>query len=301
MYFYFNTDKLPKITHMGRNITPGKWCHSARTSAEYILIIVLHGDLYIKENNIPYELHPGDILLIEPGKQHIGYKESTCDYYYIHISEEMFLPFDCSEIESIESLLLQNQQLYYQYDPYSYEFYEHAKIFIPKDMSITNHHKLSSITDKIDETIHAYERHDLFYKMLCSSKFIEIMSILSSCFSDYLFQFSDEFEGATSHNKVLQNLLDYLHESYSTKISGSTVALSLNMNFDYLNRLFKKQTGMTIFEYLQSIRINKAKELLLSDTMKCYEIAAATGFTNEYHFSRVFKNIVGVSPLKYKK
>ena len=63
------------------------------------------------------------------------------------------------------------------------------------------------------------------------------------------------------------------------------------MSFDYLNRMFKKQTGITIFEYLNRIRINKAKELLLTGTMKSSEIAAAVGYCDEYHSVKHLKRL----------
>ena len=72
------------------------------------------------------------------------------------------------------------------------------------------------------------------------------------------------------------------------------------MNFDYLNRSFKKQTGVTIFAYLNQIRIQKAKELLTQTDQKVGDIAAAVGIENRTTFLRVFKKYEGISPIEYR-
>ena len=101
------------------------------------------------------------------------------------------------------------------------------------------------------------------------------------------------------HREKVQLILNFLYGAYGQKITGKRISNLCSMSFDYLNRMFKKQTGITIFEYLNRIRINKAKELLLTGTMKSSEIAAAVGYCDEYHFSKAFKKAAGVSPRKY--
>ncbi|MHB8130504.1 MAG: helix-turn-helix transcriptional regulator, partial [Mobilitalea sp.] len=70
-------------------------------------------------------------------------------------------------------------------------------------------------------------------------------------------------------------------------------------NFDYLNRCFKKMTGYTIFAYLNLIRINKAKELILSTHMRFNEIGYLVGIESPYYFSRLFRKTVGKTPTEY--
>ena len=66
--------------------------------------------------------------------------------------------------------------------------------------------------------------------------------------------------------------------------------------------MFKKKTGTPIFAYLNTLRINKAIELLaLGQTTKIYEIARAVGYSDEYYFSTVFKKQTGMSPKKLFK
>ncbi len=301
MYFCLNTDVLPKVSYMNRIVTPNNWCHPTRVADEYILYVVNQGSLYLKEDSTNYILHAGDMLLLEPGHTHTGFKESACDYHYIHFASNTFTTFDCSHIDSIEQILIENKHLYYKCNPFSYELYQQAKLFIPKDIHMKDTSVLQSITNKMEESIRSFERHDEYYKFVCSCKLIEILTELSNYFAEVTMQNTRYSNGIISQNKKIQEILDFLHLEYNHKLTGDIISEHMNMNFDYLNRNFKKQIGLTIFEYLTIIRINKAKELLLNGAMKSYEIAAAIGFANEYHFSKAFKKTVGLSPNQYKQ
>ncbi len=82
---------------------------------------------------------------------------------------------------------------------------------------------------------------------------------------------------------------------------------SLPLNYDYLRKLFKKETGETPHGYLLNARMELARGLLLSGISNTYssysvsQIAEACGFSDPLYFSRVFKNNFGVSPSEYKK
>jgi YesN/AraC family two-component response regulator len=108
---------------------------------------------------------------------------------------------------------------------------------------------------------------------------------------------------ANSHkNKALstaQDILNFLNIEYSNKLSSGDISEKFEGNFDYLNRCFKKMTGHTIFAYINLIRINKAKELILTTHMHFGEIGYLVGIENPYYFSRLFKKIVGITPTDY--
>lgn len=299
MYFCLQTDNLPKVSYMSRNITPNQWTHLSRVTDEYVLYIINTGTLYIKENDCKYELHAGDMLLLEPGSPHEGYKECSCDYYYIQFSKNTFTTFDCSKFDTIESILLENKRLFYNCDPLSYEPYTQSKLFIPKDLYINDKAVLSQIDQYMQEALLAFDQQNEHFKLICSCKLIEILTVLSTYFSKKIFHDTNNRNSIAGQMNKTQELLSYLRNSYREKLTGDLIASQMNMNFDYLNRIFKKQTGFTIFSYLNTIRINKAKEYLLTGTMKSYEIARLVGFNDEYHFSKAFKKSVGQTPTQF--
>ncbi|WP_167957914.1 AraC family transcriptional regulator [Anaerosporobacter faecicola] len=299
MYFCLNTDLLPKVSYIGRTITPKHWVHHNRNSEEYLLYLIHSGTLYVQERGIKFALHAGDMLLLEPGFSHEGYQESSCDYYAIHFSADTFTTFDCSQFDTIESTLLANKRLFYNCDPLSYEPYTKSRLFIPKDLRITDSSVFEQVEQGIQEAIFSYEEQNEHFKLICSCKLIEILTLLSNYFSNKVLRDPAGQHSMAVHLSKTQELLAYLRKSYQEKLTGEQIAKEMNMNFDYLNRIFKKQTGFTIFAYLLTIRINKAKELLLHGTMKSYEIARVVGFRDEYHFSKAFKKSVGLTPTQF--
>lgn len=81
----------------------------------------------------------------------------------------------------------------------------------------------------------------------------------------------------------------------------------LPLNYDYVRKLFKKETGVTPHEYLTKVRMQRAKDILLSGVTNRYsnysvtQIAEACGFADPLYFSRVFKKYYGVAPSHYLK
>ncbi len=299
MPFYLSTENFPKSSFMNRNSFPEDWMHFSRIPNEYLLFIINDGILYISEDNTKYELHTGDMLLLEPGHFHVGYKKSFVDYYFIHMPSDTFQPINLETSNEIMNHFQQNKHNYYKSDPFSYELYDSLKPLIPKTMHIETS-AFSHIRSKMEEVTLSLASRDEYYKLVCSKTILDILICLSRCYVTNITSEASTKEVSVKRDTRVENVLSFLQSFYQTRITGKDIEVQLHMNFDYLNRLFKTQIGMTIFEYLRILRINKAKEFLVNSNMKIFEIAALTGFPNEYHFNRVFTNVVGISPGKYR-
>ncbi len=103
-----------------------------------------------------------------------------------------------------------------------------------------------------------------------------------------------------NNNTIIQKTMDFISEHYRKNIRLVNIAQNAHVNESYLSHLFKKVTGETITEALTKIRINKAKELLLTTDLKSYEIAVMVGVEDAAYFSILFKKYTGFSPRHYR-
>lgn len=100
--------------------------------------------------------------------------------------------------------------------------------------------------------------------------------------------------------KVLQPAIDYMTLNLAdATISNQDLATLCNVSVVYFRKLFDRLYGVSPIKYLRMLRIEKAKELLVSDYLSISDIASMTGFNTIFTFSRAFKNEVGLSPKNY--
>ena len=93
----------------------------------------------------------------------------------------------------------------------------------------------------------------------------------------------------------------FVNQNYGSKLTLEAVANHVGLAREYLSRLFIKETGVNLFEYIMDVRMRKAAELLGGNTpVLIKEVALTVGFDNQYSFSRKFKEYYGVSPINYK-
>lgn len=97
--------------------------------------------------------------------------------------------------------------------------------------------------------------------------------------------------------KVQQFMEEHLHEDFSREQAAETVFL----NPAYLSRLFRKETGRSLTDYIVELRINKARHELEHTNIRISDIAANVGYSNFSHFSKLFKKETGLTPQEYRK
>lgn len=99
---------------------------------------------------------------------------------------------------------------------------------------------------------------------------------------------------------LVKKALGYIRNNYKENLSLEVIADVIPTNSSYLSRIFKKETGESITEYINRMRIEKAKELLTYTDMLAYQVAESVGFKDPTYFSLVFKKVVGRSPKDFK-
>lgn len=96
--------------------------------------------------------------------------------------------------------------------------------------------------------------------------------------------------------KRLNKVKEYILSNYNREIKIEELAAIVNLNSVYFGVYFRKNIGQTIGDYINQIRINRARDLLTTGEYKVNEAAYQCGFNDSLYFSKVFKKFMGISP-----
>ncbi len=100
-------------------------------------------------------------------------------------------------------------------------------------------------------------------------------------------------------NETICNILQYIEQNLFDKISIDELANNFYLNRYYLMKLFKKEIGISIINYINALRINHSLNDFKNNSI--LSISLMNGFYSQEYFSEIFKKVIGVSPIKYKK
>ena len=104
------------------------------------------------------------------------------------------------------------------------------------------------------------------------------------------------------NRSILKTAVDFIDSHYmDEEISLNTVANVANVSSNHFSALFSQNMGQTFIEYLTTLRMNKAKELLRCTGMRSSEIAGEIGYKDAHYFSYLFKKTQGMTPSDYRK
>lgn len=115
-------------------------------------------------------------------------------------------------------------------------------------------------------------------------------------FVSFVFDFSD-----IKHRNTIYKTTAYIKEHLAEKLSLNQVVEQAYLSKSYFCRVIKSELGCTFTEYVNRLRIEKAKELLSNTALPIAEVAYSVGFDDQSYFTRIFKKNVGTAPCKYRE
>jgi two-component system response regulator YesN len=147
------------------------------------------------------------------------------------------------------------------------------------------------------EKISAYMGYEIMSVVKMES-LQEIKQYVSKYFTELTEAINRDEKG--SHRSIIKKTIQYM-ELECQHITLCSVAQKVYMTPTYLSLLFKTNTGITFIEQLTNIRMDKAKDMLKSTSLRNYEVAEKVGYHDSRYFSQIFKKKVGVSPSEYRE
>ena len=104
-----------------------------------------------------------------------------------------------------------------------------------------------------------------------------------------------------SFDRVIDNVISEIREHYTEDISLTSLATKYNLSMARLSEMIKENLQVNFSDYIASLRIQRAKELLRDESISIQEIAEIVGYNDYFYFTKVFKKVEGISPSKYRK
>lgn len=253
------------------------------THFQYEVFIFRKGQCNYAVGNRIYELHPGDIVIMDGSLMHRPFVFDNPRFY-----ERSIVQFSSEWIRPVLNVLDANHLL---------------DSFETNHFAIYNGNDLASI-DEIEENIQKIETYVRDYT--AESKEVELkLEVIQVLLKINNLQQETDLRNSVELGEkyaFVQEAVQYVQQNFQEKFNLNDVAEELNLSKSYLVHLFKELTGNTIMDYTMSYRLKQAMHMIMAyPEMKSKEICFRCGFENESHFSRYFKTNTGLSPREFRK
>lgn len=266
----------------GHFVSPFNWRHNKRNIDSFVLIVGLKGIAYIQQDKEKYEVKPGDVLILLPYTTHFGYKpsEESVSYYWCH--------FYCESWSIIDEPIFTKQYLISQIETSIYNNY----VMVPIYSSYKNTDRVNILFNQLLDVAHSN-----YYTPQAANYLLTLimMELTHQRMYDHIWKLKDD-----KTNGKFFKILEWIRINIENNLSVSDIAQQFNYNPDYLSRMFKQKTGMSLLKYINTLKITKAKKMLLSSDDSIKEIAYKLGFSDEKYFMKLFKSIENVTPTQFR-
>ncbi|MBE5937108.1 MAG: AraC family transcriptional regulator [Lachnospiraceae bacterium] len=235
---------------------------------QHEIFLFVKGDADFIVGNKKYSLEPGDVIISRAGEMHHIIHNSTCSYhrFVLMLAPEFFSRYHCEEYESF---------------------------FLP---SCNSNNKLAA------KIVHSSGLYDTFfrYKKYSEEYIMDSGSpILIAIVTEMLYLINKISGISTTNikNSLIKSVINYLNANYTGDISLDELAGNFYLSKNYLCRVFRKFTGITIHEYICRKRLTLVKELT-AEGSTISDAAMAAGFGDYSCFYRAYVKEYGKSPRK---
>lgn len=142
---------------------------------------------------------------------------------------------------------------------------------------------------------------DQFFSQKKTGYRIKCLSELYAIIYDLIKVYEKEYLPDSKVKKIIP-AIDYIHNYYTDPATGVAGLVRLcGLSPAYFREIFTKHYGVTPIQYINHLRIIRAKELLMSGMYTVAEVSERSGFGDESYFCRYFKKVVGMTPTEYRQ
>lgn len=255
--------------------------HIDRTAEFHVLIYVLKGGMEVIEDSAAYELGPGSLFLLKSGVHHWGVREfeKGTAWYYIHF----YTPTAREGLPRLEQMPRREGEK--GLAPADYR----CCLVLPKHLRLPLGNELERRLERFISLYQSLSRDRLVPLNLA------LWEILLRCW-----ELGRGKAAEMPQKERIEEILSFIEKNYSRNFSAKEIEAEIGLSYKYLCSQFKAETGMTVKRCQLTLRLREAVRLLCETDLPVAEIAARTGFYDEFYFSRVFKREKGIPPSRFR-
>ena len=267
-------NSLPQLCGCGLFAASESFIHTDRVPDFCVLIYVIDGCIYVTEGDTDYEVNAGKLLILKNGVHHFGKKkiQKGTKWIFVHFR----ISADCNA-----------SPFYPDASPLgAYDATAESILTLPKFLD-----SVSARFEKELKTFIEYAQSDDAYKkwFINQRLFLLLSSLAVSA------------QGFSNNLTLSDRICRYLSDNIGVPFNSENIEKRFYLSYKYMAHLFKKEKGVTMQQYHNSVRMDEACRLLCSTLMSIGEIADKLGFSDVLYFSRCFRNYTGKSPSAYRK
>lgn len=274
LIFDFNTEKQFSFHWCGKFQSPTpEWMHLTRRLTDFELMVVTEGILYIASSENRYTVLKGEYLLMKPTDLQYGHSASDCSFYWMH--------FSYNDNRNNPEFLASEA---------AGSLPDSGHLRIPEQGTLASLERIIILMKQLQDSAKRYGDTSL-NQYLCSATLAELSN------QSYLFQ---KFGSKNPGQQLYNDICDYITLHVSEDLKVSELASYFGYSKKYLPAYFRKQSGITIKQYILQTKMDNAKAELSDTNHSISQVAYNIGFHDVHNFSIAFKKITGLSPSNYR-
>ncbi len=248
-----------------------EWMHLTRQLYDFELIVVTDGILFIADHDRKFTVNKGEYLLMRPTENQHGYKSSNCTFYWLHF-------FTTSQYDTVDSDSKNSEP-------------DSISITIPEQGTLDSLERIVVLMKQLQDS-------DRRYGMASLNNFLT-SSILSEISAQYFIH--GKYSHQDNSNQLFNDIMDYINWHICENIKVSDIAEYFGYNEKYLSTLFRKNSGISLKQYVLQAKMDHAKAELSDTNHSISQIGYNIGYNDPHNFTNAFKKVTGLTPRDYRE
>ena len=263
----------------GRVKQKAPW-HSGRRLGANLLIYILSGTLTLRIGDETCSGKAGTVFLIPARVKYAPIQASELEYLFFHFGSQKAVT-DKGDSQKIASTQTLPQGEY----AYTYSLDASPVIFVPVQSETAGNRRIHDLADRI-KALNVWASDG--EKLLLDCYLREFLVLLGAGFQ-------------TRVSRNLGMILQFIDSNYSSDLSLTSLSQKFGFSRSYIARLFRNELKTTSSDYINRVRVGAACDRLANSDMRISEISENVGFAEQYYFSRIFKQLCGMTPTEFRK